>query len=464
MQPTEIFFDKGTLILKHLPEDRAGALPGVRWDQRTRCYRAPGYHYRDIVLTLRAKQIPYNDLARQFAPVKFTRKAPLTARDYQSAAVAAWVKSGFKGVVVLPTGAGKTILAVLLIERTGRPTLVHVPTIDLMHQWHEVLTRYFGAEIGLLGGGYKELAPITVATYDSALLHVASKGNRFGLVIFDECHHLPGDQYQYCAISSIAPYRLGLTATPERSDGREARLFELVGKLCYRADIRELEGKALAPYRVETLELDLTPAEAAAYRQARQIYLDFLNRENISMGSTRGWHYFLWRASQSPEGRAAFKAYLTQKKLSLAASAKLDQIWTLICRHRGDRMIIFTQDNEMAYQIGRRFFLPVLTHQTRVKEREAFLQAFRSGEYPILVTSKVLNEGVDVPEANVGVVVSGSGSVREHVQRLGRLLRARPGKEAVLYELVARGTGEHFINKRRRQHHAYRKPDKGRAT
>ncbi|MCB0303313.1 MAG: ATP-dependent helicase, partial [Calditrichaeota bacterium] len=120
--------------------------------------------------------------------------------------------------------------------------------------------------------------------------------------------------------------------------------------------------------------------------------------------------------------------------------------------------IVFTQDNDMAYRIGKRFFLPVLTHHTKLKEREAFLENFREGRFNILVTSKVLNEGVDVPEANVAIIVSGSGSVREHVQRLGRILRARPGKEAMLYELVSKDTGEHFINQRRRKHDAYQGP------
>ena len=115
----------------------------------------------------------------------------------------------------------------------------------------------------------------------------------------------------------------------------------------------------------------------------------------------------------------------------------------------------FTQDNATAYQLGTRFFLPVLTHQTKLKERNAFLNGFRDGTYSILVTSKVLNEGIDVPEANVAIIVSGSGSVREHVQRLGRILRKREGKQAVLYELISKQTGEHFVNRRRRQHHAY---------
>lgn len=454
----QLLFDKGTLLLRHLDAAVAENLPEVRWDARVRSFRAPAFRYREIVLALRNSKQDYRDDARNFAPVALPLQEKIVARPHQTEAFAAWVDAGSHGVVTLPTGAGKTILAVMLIERTERPTLIHVPTIDLMHQWYAVLKRYFDTDIGLLGGGYNEPGTLTVATYDSALLHVESKGNRFGLLIFDECHHLPGEQYQYCAISSLAPFRLGLTATPERTDGRESRLFQICGNICYRANIRDLEGETLAPYDVETLELDLTPTEQEAYQSARQQYLDFLKQENINMGSARGWNYFLWRTSQSPAGRAAFKAYLAQKQLSLAASAKLAAIWDLLQRHRGDRIIIFTQDNEMAYTIGKRFLLPVLTHHTKLKEREAFLNAFRSGDYPVLVTSKVLNEGVDVPEANVGIVVSGSGSVREHVQRLGRLLRAQPGKRAMLYELIAKGTGEHFTNQRRRQHHAYRKP------
>ena len=121
--------------------------------------------------------------------------------------------------------------AVLLIAEVKRPALIHVPTIDLMHQWHSVLTTHLGGDIGLLGGGYKELRDITVTTYDSALLHATARGNRFGFAIFDECHHLPGDQYRFAAISSIAPFRLGLTATPERADGRHIMLDSLLGPI-----------------------------------------------------------------------------------------------------------------------------------------------------------------------------------------------------------------------------------------
>src|SRR5262249_29854842 len=119
------------------------------------------------------------------------------------------------------------------------------------------------------------------------------------------------------------------------------------------------------------------------------------------------------------------------------------------------RILIFTHDNATVYKIAREFLVPVITHQTKTKERRDVLMAFNSGEYPIVATSKVLNEGVNVPEANVAVILSGSASVREHVQRLGRILRKSGDKEAVLYEVVTRGTVEEFTSNRRRQHSAY---------
>lgn len=451
----QLHFDKGTLVLTDMPENVLAFLPGVHWDKRTQSHRTPAYYYRHIVLTLRDHKTAYTDHARQFQPHLFPLKKEIHLRPYQEEAMKTWLNEGSYGIVALPTGSGKTILAVMLIEKVQRPTLIHVPTIDLMHQWCRVLQQYFDEEIGLLGGGYHEIHPITVSTYDSALLHITHKGNQFGFAIFDECHHLPGEQYQYIAISSIAPFRLGLTATPERNDGREALLFRLTGNLCYQAHIHDLKGKTLAPYKVVTIEVEMRTEEREIYEEARQGYTEFLRKERINFRQAKGWNTFLWKASRTPEGRQAFKAYRLQKQLSQASEAKIEKIWELIQQHRGDRIIIFTQDNEMAYRVGRLFFLPVLTHHTKLKERESFLAAFRNGKYAVMVTSKVLNEGVDVPEANVAIVVSGSGSVREHVQRLGRILRGRPQKQAYLYELVSKSTGEYFVNKRRRQHQAY---------
>ena len=457
--PLRINFDKGTLVLQDVPEILLTQLPDLRWDERTLTFRAPAYRYRAIVSHLRAHDIAYKDMARQFTEESFKLHKEMLPHSYQTEAMDAWHANGKRGVVSLPTGAGKTYIAILLIADMQRPTLVHVPTIDLMNQWYTVLKEHFGQEVGLYGGGHHELKNLTVTTYQSAVMHTPHYGNQFGFAIFDECHHLPGDQYQYAAISSIAPFRLGLTATPERVDGKENRLYELVGECCYEARVQELSGKMLSKYRVVTIAVEMEDKERIQYEEARRTYLDFLNQSRINVGTPRGWRMFLWKASQTDEGREAFKAYLTQKQLSFSSSTKQEWVWKLIQRHSEDRVIIFTQDNDTAYQLGERFFLPVLTHQTKLTERNAFLNGFRDGTYSILVTSKVLNEGIDVPEANVAIIVSGSGSVREHVQRLGRILRKREGKQAVLYELISKQTGEYFVNKRRRQHDAYQEPE-----
>lgn len=451
-----IQFDQGTLLLQG-PEAILSTLPGCRQDPR--CgggWRAPAHCYREIVEQLRRQGQPYEDQARSYEPVAWSLRISRDPYPHQREALENWWQQGGRGVVVLPTGTGKTFLALLAILRAGRPTLVLVPTLDLVNQWYHELCLAFETPVGLLGGGYYDLQPLTVATYDSAHLYVDRWGQRYGLLIFDECHHLPSPTYSLAAIGSLAPFRLGLTATPQRSDGQEVLLPQLIGPIVYRREIRELAGDFLAEYRVERLYVELTPEERQRYEQARARYRCFLEKKRISLGGAQGWQRFLQAASRSPEGRAALEAYREQKQLALAAAAKLQLLERLLHRHGQDRVLVFTYDNATAYHIARRFLLPIITHQTRIKERHQILQKFHRGDYPILVTSQVLNEGVDVPAANVGIVLSGTGSVREHVQRLGRLLRKQGDKQALLYEIVTRGTAEEYTSERRRQHHAYR--------
>ncbi len=281
-------------------------------------------------------------------------------------------------------------------------------------------------------------------------------GNKFGIVVFDEAHHLPSEAYAFAARSCLAPYRLGLTATPERNDGREAVLDDLVGPIVYRRDIVELAGTYLAEYETERVEVDLSPSEREEYERERANYLDFVRRHGIRLSDPRGGGECEIQASRSADGRAAMASDRRQRELAFTAPAKLAWLEHLLAFHARDRAIIFSQDNATAYGVSRRFLVPCITHQTKVKERSAILRGLSDGTYGAVVTSRVLNEGVDVPDANVAVVLSGSGSVREHVQRLGRVLRPREGKRAILYELVTRGTVETKTSDRRREHSAYR--------
>lgn len=452
-------FDRGTLLIRGGREALPAGLelPGCVFDRRVNLWRAPARRYRDVLTVLHRSGVPYDNAAGGFEELDLTSLLVRDPFPYQAEAVDAWWKAGRRGVVVLPTGAGKTFVAQLVLERLGRPALVVTPTLDLMQQWYGVLGAAFDVEVGLVGGGYYEVAPLTVTTYDSAYLHMEHFGHEFAVLVFDECHHLPGPSYQMAADLSIAPFRLGLTATPEREDGAERILEELVGPIVYRREIGELAGSYLADYDTVTLSVRLSPEERETYHRERQIYRDFVSRYGLRLGSARGWALFLQATSASREGRRAFLAYRTQKTIAQASEAKVRKLERLLETHRHDRVLIFTSDNETVYKISRRFLIPAITHQTRVKERHETLQGFNRGDYPFLVTSRVLNEGVDVPAANVGIVLSGSGSVREHVQRLGRILRRAEGKRAVLYEVVAEDTAEEFTSTRRRRHGAYQR-------
>jgi superfamily II DNA or RNA helicase len=448
-------FRAGTLEISGPLPDGHRLPAACAWDPRSACYRAPASLYADIVRALVRGKIDFTDEARRYQ-VLTQAAVHREPRPYQREALAAWLAQGGRGVVVLPTGAGKTLVAHLAIDDRRRSALVVTPTLDLVRQWYDGLRATFGDPVGLLGGGEHDIQALTVATYDSAYLHMEHLGARFGLIVFDECHHLPGATYALAARLCLAPYRLGLTATPERTDGRDGLLTELCGPIAYRKDIGELSGEYLAEYETVRVSISLTAAEREEYDAARETYRAFLRSQFIDMSRPSGWSDFIMRASRSEEGQRALRAYRRQREIAFTAPAKLDYVERLLDLHRNDRVIIFTEDNATVYLVSRRFLVPAITHRTKVRERSEILAGLASGRFGALATSRVLNEGVDIPAANVAIVMSGSGSVREHVQRLGRVLRKAVDKRALLYELVAAGTSEARTSERRRDHVAYR--------
>ncbi len=451
-------FDQGTLLIHNADDEIREGLQrlGCIYDSRVGRLRAQAYRYREVLTFLHRSDVEVDNRAGGFDELDLKSREIRDPFPYQAEAVAAWMIRR-RGVVVLPTGAGKTFVAQMIFERLRRAALVVTPTLDLMHQWYAVLKSAFDREIGLVGGGHYEVRDLTVTTYDSAYIHMERLGNRFALLVFDECHHLPGPTYSLAAELSLAPFRLGLTATPEREDGGETRLERLIGPFVYRREIGELAGEFLSEYETVRLQVRLSEQEQEEYAEQREIYRQFVYEEGIRLGSPAGWQRFLQATSRSERGRRAFLAYRAQKAIAQASGAKLRALQDLLHRHRMDRVLIFTSDNATVYKISRSFLIPSITHQTKVKERHEILSSFNVGRLPFLVTSRVLNEGVDVPAANVGVVLSGSGSVREHVQRLGRILRRAKDKQAVLYELVAENTAEEYVSERRRQHGAYQR-------
>ena len=450
-RPSVLSYDRGTLLLHPPPRGRAW-VDHAEWDDRVEKFRIPAGRYGPLVETLRAEGSAVEDHAPDFRDLRLPRAELPAPRAHQADALAAWQGAGQRGVVVLPTGAGKTLVAQLALQTVGRSTLVVVPTLDLLHQWYAGLLAAFpGTEVGLLGGGSHDLdAPLLVSTYVSAAAEAERLGNRFALLVFDEVHHLPSPFTRVIAEFSIAPCRLGLTATPERSDGRDRDLLSLVGPVVYRRTPEELAGVALAPFEQIRVRVSLTAAERTRYDECLERRNQFLRERRIGLGSLDGWRRFVQASASSPAGRAAMLAHREARAVAFGTEQKLGVLEELLARHQGRRTLIFTDDTATVYRVADEFLVPAITHQTPVKERHDILARFRVGEYPVLVSSRVLNEGVDVPEASVAVVLSGTGTSREHVQRLGRILRPLEGKRALLYEVVAQDTNEENVSRRRR--------------
>ncbi len=457
-------FDRGTLILHPPPRGKAW-VEYATWDDRVEKFRIPAIHYRLLVEALQAEATDFTDEAKQFIPLELNPSLEMEPYPHQSEALLAWKQAGRRGVVVLPTAAGKTYLAQLAMQATPRSTLILVPTLDLMHQWYAHLVAAFpDVEVGLLGGGSRDRSPILVATYDSAAIHAESLGNLYALLISDECHHLPTDFYRVIAEYAIAPYRLGLTATPDRSDGRHADLNTLLGAVVYHKTPEELAGKALAEHKIVQIKVKLSQQERLRYNQLIKERNDFLRQSNISISSIKGWQMFVQASCRSPAGRRAMLAHREAKEIALCTDGKLRILTDLLGQHYPERTLIFTVDNATVYRIAQDLLIPAITHQTPVKERHEILTRFREGKYKSLVVSHVLNEGVDVPDARIAIILSGTGSEREYIQRLGRVLRkgTDKDKQAILYEVVTEATSEERTSERRRGVEKKKEPQKPR--
>ena len=443
-------YDRGTLILHPPPRGKAWVDFAV-WDDRVERFRVPAHRYRALIEALQQDSLTLQDEAKGFMPLDLRPAVQREPYAHQTEALAAWVAAGRQGVVVLPTASGKTYLAQMAMQATPRSTLITVPTLDLMHQWYAHLLAAFPDEsVGLLGGGSKDRTPILVATYDSAAIHAEALGNQYGLLICDECHHLPSDFNRAIAESSIAPYRLGLTATPDRTDGRHTDLDALLGAVVYHRSPDELAGYALADHEVVPIAVSLSQEERQRYEALMATRNQFLATAKLRLGSLEGWQRFVMQSARSPEGRRAMLAHREARAIALGTDGKLRVLADLLAQHHPARTLIFTNDNATVYRISQTFLIPAITHQTKVKERHDILQNFREGTYPALVVSHVLNEGVDVLDASIAILLSGSGSSREYIQRLGRVLRKGSGdKRAILYEVIAEETTEEGVSRRR---------------
>jgi superfamily II DNA or RNA helicase len=437
-------FDRGSIVAK------GGPIPYGKYDANSDSYRATALRYGEIIEHLSSNELEWED--EVFEGLECPRlSSRIKLRDYQGEALSAWRKAGHRGLIVLPTGAGKTVVAMKAVEELREAALIVVPTLVLADQWRHRLEEDFGVKVGAVGGGSRQVRAITVATYDSASIRADRMGNLFKLIIFDEVHHLPAESYRQIGLKYIAPHRMGLTATLARDDGSHISLMELVGDVVYEMAVDDLAGIHLADYTVQTIHVPLSPEEQREYDKGFAVYRGFLKRRGIKIRSARDYQRFVMRTGRDPEARRALLARNMAMDVALNSSTKVEYLKHLIQSNPEEKTLVFTRHNKLVYRISREMLIPAITHQTPQEEREEILRRFRQGRYMRIVTSEVLDEGVDVPDASLAVILSGTGSSRQFVQRLGRVLRKMKGKQARLVELVSRGTAETQISRRRRR-------------
>jgi len=451
----EFFYDKEKRVLKfrarvHIyslfPELRnkeVGLGKVIRYDDSSKVFIIPPYKYAEIKRLFESRGLIVKPL-NLFKEFDFKFSGNL--RPYQEEAIKVWTEKGYNGVIALPTGSGKTIVGIKAIEVIKLPTLIVAYTKEQMFQWRELIIKFSTdrPEIGLYYSEEKKIKPITITTYQTAYKHISELGDKFDLLIIDEVHHLPADSFRKIALGSIATKRLGLSATPYREDNRHEELFEYMGGLIYYKSTEELVNEGyLARYEIKQIIVDLTPNE-------KKKYLELLkNFRKIAKGRKVSELLELVKKGDE-EAIEAMKVYNEIKKLVNNSKAKLNAIEEILHKEAGKKILIFTQYLEQAEEISRKFNCLLLTGRQSEKERRKILEIFKNQKAGVLVLTTVGDEGLDIPDASVGIIVTGTGSRRQFIQRLGRLLRPSSDKKAILYEIIVRGTSEEYQAKRRK--------------
>lgn len=433
---------KGTIVI-----DGDVPTPYGQWDPRARAYRAMACCYNDIASYLKRSRIPFEDKVINPPPAQAV-KGRVELYPYQNEAYNRWVENGCRGVICIATAGGKTFIGLKAIETLEKSTLILVPTLALVDQWVERLRDKLGVEAGVLGGGKNDIKWVTVSTYDSAHIHIEELCDKFALLIADEVHHLFAPGYSQIAEMLAAPYRMGLTSTLFRSDMRHLDAPRLIGGVVYEATHEELAGEYVAPFEHSRVYVDLTSREKDEYEKLWGIYTGYLERKRLPMRCQEDFHALIKRSAYDPEAREALLARNKALKIAVNSEAKMMFLARKLAESR-EKTIIFTMNNSLVYAVSKRFLIPAITHQTSDRERRLILAKFRSGEYRTIVTSQVLDEGVDVPDASRAIVLGGSGSHRQHIQRLGRILRKSGDKIAMLIEVISRETKDADFSRKR---------------
>ncbi|HEU97313.1 MAG TPA: DEAD/DEAH box helicase [Fervidicoccus fontis] len=424
----------------------------LSYDKVIKAYIVPPAKLFDVIEKLSSKGVEIDDKTSvmKSLPLSFKVELRTELRDYQREALDKWIENDRRGIIALPTGSGKTVIAIAAIAAVQERTLIITYTKEQLNQWIDMITKFTNISESMVSPFYSEekrLAPITVSTYQTAFRYIDLLSFRYSFLIVDEVHHLPADKFRTIALGMYSPVRMGLSATVIREDGRHVDLFPLMGGIVYYKTPQEMVEKGyLAPYETFIVRVRLTDEERMKYERLREAY------KNITKGMP--FKEVLAKAQRgNPVMARALKIHNEMLQIYQKAKEKEKAVVNLVKKEleAGSKILIFTQYVDQAEELGKILGAKVLTGSTDPKLRKKILEEFRETRTGVLVLTTVGDEGIDIPDVNVGIIVAGTGSRRQFVQRLGRLLRPGPGKVAKLYEIVTSGTAEEAQMRKRKK-------------
>ncbi len=423
----------------------------VTYDRQKKYFKVLPYYFFTVVeiLTDLGVKVINNTGFKESQPLPSKLEFKGSLRDYQVEALDRWVSNNYQGIIALPTGSGKTIIGIAAICKLNERCLIVTYTKDQLTQWVDSILRFTNASRSAIGMYYSEeksIAPITLTTYQTAYKYITDLMPYFSLLLIDEVHHLPAEKFKHIALYSVAQHRMGLSATPYREDGKHTILFPLMGGVVYYKTPTELAEKGyLAPYEVITVYVKLTTDE-------RKKYLELIKKYRELVGSTTFEDVLKAAKNGNPKALEALKIHTSIKLLVQKSRSKVEKVKEIVEAEvsKGNKIIVFAHYVDLAEEIAKSVSALLLTGDMDKSRREYILSRFKQMKYGVLVVTTVGDEGLDIPDASVGILVAGTGSRRQFIQRLGRLLRPKEGKKAVLYEIVVRGTSEELQSKRRK--------------
>ena len=370
----------------------------------------------------------------------FKSNLQVNLREYHEEAYREWRKAGYRGVVVMPDGASRMVVALKAIDDLKVKTLILAPTLESLNKWFKYLVNHLGISqnfVEIFDPRKRKVRDITLMTYDDASSSLWKIPTFFGLVIADECHYAVSDLYRIALNSISAPYRLGLTSTPYRDDGLHKYYSKVLGPIVYHLTLHELRSMDyLNKPKGFRIPVGLSREEFEEYRRLMRIYLSYCNKAFPGINNAKErFRKVLELCPMNQEAREALRARLKANRIAWNAERKIKVVENLLKKFENEKILIFSRNVDIIKRISRSFLVPKILQDTPEDEKRVYLNMFKREDVRVLATSILFSKGVEYPEPSIAIIVSRIFSCSKCIQRIMELLKPK-NRQSLIIEIV----------------------------